>query len=118
MVKTPEMFEKYLPFAMAFGVERKWARAFQDIYRQPPSWYVGSNPSGFDFNRFSHSMSISLAGPGAPWGRHRRRGSSGSGFGGGGSLRRRRRRWWRWGLVTFPNRSPNANPADFSLRSK
>ncbi|MEZ4455200.1 MAG: DUF2207 domain-containing protein [Gemmatimonadales bacterium] len=25
-VKTPEMFERFLPFAMAFGVEKKWAR--------------------------------------------------------------------------------------------
>ena len=36
VVKTPEMFERFLPFAMAFGVERKWAKAFQDIYREPP----------------------------------------------------------------------------------
>ena len=42
VVKTPEMFERFLPFAMAFGVERKWAKAFQDIYREPPTWYVGS----------------------------------------------------------------------------
>jgi hypothetical protein len=28
MVKTPEMFEKFLPYAMAFGVEKKWAAAF------------------------------------------------------------------------------------------
>src|SRR6185437_3517952 len=27
VVKTPEMFERYLPFAMAFGVERRWAKA-------------------------------------------------------------------------------------------
>ena len=42
VVKTPEMFERFLPFAMAFGVERKWAKAFQGIYREPPDWYVGS----------------------------------------------------------------------------
>ena len=41
VVKTPEMFEKFLPFAMAFGVERKWAKAFQGILREPPRWYVG-----------------------------------------------------------------------------
>ncbi|MGE5851141.1 MAG: DUF2207 domain-containing protein, partial [Candidatus Methylomirabilota bacterium] len=27
MVKTPEMFEKFLPYAMALGVEKSWARA-------------------------------------------------------------------------------------------
>jgi len=26
MIKTPEMFEKFLPFAMALGVEKNWAR--------------------------------------------------------------------------------------------
>src|SRR5207249_7455824 len=29
--KTPEMFEKFLPFAMALGVEHQWARAFEGI---------------------------------------------------------------------------------------
>ena len=36
MVKTPEMFEKFLPYAMAFGVEKKWAAAFEDLYTEPP----------------------------------------------------------------------------------
>ena len=38
---------------MAFGVERKWAKAFQDIYREPPTWYVGSTAGPFDLNGFS-----------------------------------------------------------------
>src|SRR5215467_2659754 len=29
MIKTPEMFEKFLPFAMALGVEKNWSKAFQ-----------------------------------------------------------------------------------------
>src|SRR6202035_1745934 len=37
--QTPETFEKYLPFAMALGVEKKWVGAFQNIYTQPPSWF-------------------------------------------------------------------------------
>jgi uncharacterized protein (TIGR04222 family) len=84
VVKTPEMFERYLPFAMAFGVERKWARAFQDIYRQPPKWYVGSNASAFDFNRFSHSMSDLSSRAGSAMASSPRS-SSGSGFSGGSS---------------------------------
>ena len=39
MIKTPEMFEKFLPFAMALGVERNWSKAFANIYTQPPGWY-------------------------------------------------------------------------------
>jgi hypothetical protein len=53
VIKTPEMFEKFLPFAMAFGVENRWAKAFQHIYTQPPTWYGGSNFSSFDAGGFS-----------------------------------------------------------------
>ena len=34
--QTPETFEKFLPYAMALGVEKKWVGAFQNIYSQPP----------------------------------------------------------------------------------
>ena len=35
MITGPEQFERFLPFAMALGVEKKWATAFADIYREP-----------------------------------------------------------------------------------
>jgi Predicted membrane protein (DUF2207) C-terminal domain len=38
--KTPELFEKYLPYAMALGVENKWAQAFGRITVQP-KWHQG-----------------------------------------------------------------------------
>jgi hypothetical protein len=38
--KTPELFEKYLPYAMALGVENKWAQAFGRITLQP-KWHRG-----------------------------------------------------------------------------
>src|SRR5208337_4894205 len=38
----PDTFEKFLPYAMAFGVEQHWAKAFQGLITDPPSWYVGS----------------------------------------------------------------------------
>jgi uncharacterized membrane protein len=43
MIKTPDMFEKFLPFAMALGVEKNWSKAFQGIYTQPPQWYQGGS---------------------------------------------------------------------------
>src|ERR1035437_3411028 len=46
MDQTPEKFEKFLPFAMALGVEKKWVGAFQNIYSQPPSWYQGGFQGG------------------------------------------------------------------------
>lgn len=43
---TPELFEKYLPYAMALGVEGRWSRAFEGICKEPPDWYVGTGPVG------------------------------------------------------------------------
>jgi len=83
-VKTPEMFEKYLPYAMALGVENNWVRAFEDIYRQRPEWYRGMDGASFhprtfvsDLGRMSTQAASAMAS--AP------RSSGGSGFGGGGS---------------------------------
>ena len=38
--KTPQLFEKYLPFAMALGVENQWAQSFGRINVQP-KWHRG-----------------------------------------------------------------------------
>ncbi len=92
VVKTPEMFERFLPFAMAFGVERKWAKAFRDIYREPPTWYVGGNATSFDVGRFSsrlgdlssRTQSVMSSSPRSSGGSGFSGGSSGGGSGGGG----------------------------------
>jgi len=84
MIKTPEMFEKFLPFAMALGVEKNWSKAFQNIYTQPPQWYQGGNYSGgfypylFVNNLSAMSTQAGTALASAP------RSSGGSGFSGGG----------------------------------
>ncbi|MFQ5689746.1 MAG: DUF2207 domain-containing protein [Gemmatimonadota bacterium] len=85
MVTGPEMFEKFLPFAMALGVEKKWAAAFDDLYREPPDWYVGSGlhtfqPSFFvaDLGRMSTRAASAM--------RTAPRSSGGSSFGGGGGF--------------------------------
>ncbi|MGK2934688.1 MAG: DUF2207 domain-containing protein, partial [Gemmatimonadaceae bacterium] len=57
MITSPEMFERFLPYAMAFDVEEKWARAFEDIYREPPSWYTGTGTGQFHATAFSSRMS-------------------------------------------------------------
>lgn len=36
-----EVFEKLLPYAMIFGLEKKWAKLFEDIYTTTPTWYEG-----------------------------------------------------------------------------
>jgi hypothetical protein len=35
------IFERLLPYAMALGVADTWARKFEGIYAEPPSWYAG-----------------------------------------------------------------------------
>jgi len=83
IVKTPAMFEKFLPFAMALGVERNWAKAFEGIYTSQPDWYVGTYHGGFGPGLFAASLadlssSAGTAMTSAP------RSSGGSGVGGGG----------------------------------
>ena len=81
----PELFDKYLPYAMALGVERKWTHAFENIYLQPPNWYQGTYASGFrpvlllnSLNAFNHqAFSTMVSSP-------RSSSSGSSGFGGGG----------------------------------
>ena len=93
MVKTPEMFEKFLPFAMALGVEDTWAKAFEGIYKEPPSWYTGPGgvhmfrPSTFANNlgvMSTQAASVMASAPRSSGGSGFSGGSSGGGFGGGG----------------------------------
>lgn len=84
-VKTPEMFEKYLPYAMALGVEDNWARAFEGIYTQPPSWYSGPGGVGtFRPSTFTHNLGV-MSTAAATTMTSAPRSSGGSGFGGGSS---------------------------------
>ena len=91
--KSPQVFEKLLPFAMVLKVEKQWAKQFEGIYNQPPSWY--NDPSGAAFsamyfadslNDFSSAASTNLtsAPSSAASGGSGFSGGGGGGFGGGG----------------------------------
>jgi hypothetical protein len=83
--QTPETFEKFLPFAMALGVEKKWVGAFKNIYSQPPSWYQGGYSGGAFYPlAFVNSLDNMTARAGTVMASSPRS-SGGSGFGGGGS---------------------------------
>ena len=84
--KSPELFMKYLPYAVALGVEKKWAKVFEGITIPQPDWYEGGNIGHFsataltsDIGAFSTSFSASSGTSGSSGG-----GSSGGGGGGGG----------------------------------
>ncbi|MDD5098868.1 MAG: DUF2207 domain-containing protein [Candidatus Colwellbacteria bacterium] len=63
---TPDMFEKYLPYAIAFGIERKWAHIFSNIRIGSPNWYSKGVPgsvsrfSAFSPSEFSGSLPSSF----------------------------------------------------------
>lgn len=82
----PTTFEKYLPYAMALGVEHHWAQAFAGIVKDPPQWYVGPGIYGGGFNPifFSSSMHSMATDMHQVFVSAPRASSSGSGFGGGG----------------------------------
>ncbi|MHC1716765.1 MAG: DUF2207 domain-containing protein [Candidatus Dojkabacteria bacterium] len=50
--KFKGVFEKLLPYAVIFGLEKKWAKEFEDIYQEQPSWYEG------DINTFNTYMLV------------------------------------------------------------
>lgn len=92
--KTPELFEKFLPYAIALDVENQWSKQFSDVFERianagqeyTPSWYYGSRWNMNKFvaftpaftNSFATAISSSSTPPGS------RSGASGGFSGGGG----------------------------------
>jgi len=96
--KTPQLFEKFLPYALALDVENQWSEQFSDVLARAgmgsdysPAWYAGDNwhslgASGMANDlgsSFSSAISSSSSPPGSSSGGGGG-GSSGGGGGGGG----------------------------------
>ncbi len=87
--KTPQLYEKYLPYAIALGVEKAWSVQFAPVFRKleqegtpyTPIWIYGGRFNSFNTHSFSSNMASSLSSAissaSTPPG-------SSSGFGGGG----------------------------------
>ncbi|NJD10622.1 MAG: DUF2207 domain-containing protein [Gemmatimonadetes bacterium] len=84
MVDRPELFERYLPFAMAFGVEKRWAKAFEGICQTPPDWYRGYRGGHFQTALFVADMGRLSSAAGSPMQSAPRSSSGSYGLGGGG----------------------------------
>ena len=41
------IFERLLPYAIIFGLSKRWGKAFEDLYREPPDWYQPADPMDF-----------------------------------------------------------------------
>lgn len=92
--KTPELFEKYLPYALALDVENEWSEQFATVLAQAsadgrgytPIWYYGGSYHDVGSSRFVSNLGGAFAGaisssataPGSS------SGSGGGGFSGGG----------------------------------
>lgn len=59
--KNQMLFEKVLPYAIAFGVERIWAERFKGLGLKHPTWYVSSSGGRFNSVVFTDSMSRGMS---------------------------------------------------------
>jgi uncharacterized membrane protein YgcG len=65
--KTPELFEKYLPYAVALDVENAWAKRFDGILTEAMmeeiqrSWYMSEDKERGDPGRLVNFVATSLA---------------------------------------------------------
>lgn len=94
--RTPQLFEKYLPYAVALDVEHEWADQFSNVLAQAaqgageyqPTWYAGSawrnaGPTGFA-SSLGSSLTTAIAASSTPPGSSSGSSWSSSGSGGGG----------------------------------
>ncbi len=88
----PEMFEKFLPYAIAFRVEKEWAAQFKDLAISTPNWYESNRLSAFtavtftsSLHSFSEQATATLNSAPSSRSGSSGGGSSGGGGGGGGS---------------------------------
>jgi uncharacterized membrane protein YgcG len=55
------MFEKLLPYAVAFGVEKIWAKRFETMNLQQPDWYQGYGSNQFNSVIFANNLNSSMS---------------------------------------------------------
>ena len=93
------IFERLLPYAIAFGLADRWSKAFEGLYASPPDWYRPVDSNAFTMGYLASSLDRSVgsmnqafvsqprsSGGSGGWssGGFSGGGSSGGGFGGGG----------------------------------
>jgi uncharacterized membrane protein len=97
--KTPALFEAYLPYALALGVEQAWAEQFAEVFDRikdstgeayQPSWYHGRWRSGWfggstrNFAKMTSALNGAISSASTPPGSSSGSGGGGSSGGGGG----------------------------------
>lgn len=77
---TPKLFEQFLPYAIALGVEEEWINQFKSILVDPPTWLEGPGHNLAVWTAFQslHTVSHQFKAPAGS--------RTSSGFGGGGGF--------------------------------
>ncbi|MCC7357023.1 DUF2207 domain-containing protein [Candidatus Uhrbacteria bacterium] len=83
--RTPAQFMTLLPFAIALGVEKKWAAQFASLNMQSPNWAEGNTASHFAAASFVSNLGAMHTAAASSFSPPSSSGSGGSGFSGGGS---------------------------------
>jgi uncharacterized membrane protein YgcG len=89
--KTPELYEKYLPYAIAMGIEKKWKSQFSSLFKNISNKQFSyiqkfiKKPKGMiSIHSFSNTISSASTPPGSYFGSGSGSGSGSGGGGGGG----------------------------------
>ncbi len=84
-------FEKFLPYAIVFGMTGEWIKKMRDIYgeeyfnRYHPIWFYGAAFTNFDVDSFSSELNSMTSNMASTMASHpSSSGSGGGGFSGGG----------------------------------
>ena len=79
--ENPSYFYDVLAYAVVLGVTKKWAGKFDDLLKEPPSWYYGYSGRSFRTLVFVNAMNRNLNATASSMMATK---SSGGGFSGGG----------------------------------
>ncbi len=82
--ETPEYFYHVLPYAYVLGVSDTWAKQFESITVEPPTWYYGGSMSTFSTIYFTSALMSSMRYTQASMISRPQSSGGGGGFGGGG----------------------------------
>lgn len=90
--QNPAYFYDVLPYAYVLGLSKKWAKKFENIAMEPPTWYTGSYGNRAfttlillnSLDNATHAMSESIVIPSSSGGSGGSFSGGGGGFSGGG----------------------------------
>lgn len=84
------IFERFLPYAIMFGITKEWIKKMKDIYGEKyfanycPIWFIGGDISSFDANSIESAISSMSSSMNSAMSAASSGGGAGAGGGGGG----------------------------------